>query len=98
MEVTLYGSSDDLIEVKGDVDKEFPLPSDDKALLAFSDGTVLRIEYTDSGVWRIKPVVRGAAHLNIEQAPEDDEDNYSDRATLVGEIQWVLMGRHLAKS
>jgi hypothetical protein len=96
MAITIYGASDDLIEVDGDISEEFPWqkrgygqPSGD--LLAFSDGTILRIEFTDSGVWRITPVVRGAADLTIEQAPEGDEDNYTDKATLSGAV-WVVQG------
>jgi hypothetical protein len=91
--ITVYGASDDLIEVDGDISAEFAYqkrgygqPSGD--LLAFSDGTILRVEFTRSGVWRITPVVRGSAELSIDQAPENDEDNRSDRATVSGAV-WV---------
>jgi hypothetical protein len=92
--ITIYGASDDCIEVDGDISEEFQYqkpgygqPSGD--LLAFSDGTVLRIEFTRSGVWRITPVVHGAAGLTIEQAPENDDSNRPDRATLSGAF-WVV--------
>lgn len=96
MAITVYGASDDLIEVDGDISEEFPYQERGYGqasgdLLAFSDGTVLRIEFTRSGVWRIRPVVRGSADLDIVQAPENDEDNYSDRATLSGAV-WVVQG------
>ena len=68
--ITVYGASDDLIEV---------------------DGTILRITYMPSGVWRIGVVTRGSAELKVEPAPEGDEDNYSDRATLDGAV-WVVHG------
>jgi hypothetical protein len=95
--VTVYGASDDLIEVAGDISEEFPWqkrgygqpPGD---LLAFSDGTILRIEFTDAGVWRITPVVSGTAMLFIELAPEGDDSNYTDKATLTGDISWVVQG------
>lgn len=93
MSITIYGASDDLIEIDGDISEEFTYA--DNNLLAFSDGTILRIEYGYSGVWRISPVVRGAASLAIEQAPEGDDDNYSDRATLDGAV-WVVYGSHYA--
>ena len=100
MSITVYGASDDLIEVEGDISEEFPYKGDDEQedrgdLLAFSDGTILRITFTASGVWRIAPVVLGTAHLNIEQAPENDEDNYTDRAVLIG-VEWVVQGTNYA--
>lgn len=98
--ITVYGASDDLIEVEGDIREEFPYHCDDADgdVLAFSDGTVLRIAFTASGVWRITPVVRGSAHLHLEHAEEDDVDNYSDRATLREGITWVVHGIAHAKA
>lgn len=92
MSVTVYGASDDLIEVEGDVEEEYNV-YDGVKRLTFSDGTVLSIEYAGKGVWRIEPVLPGNASLNIVKAPEDDEDNYSDRATLDGDIRWVRIDR-----
>lgn len=101
MSVTIYGASDDLIEIEGDIREEFNPPYDEEAVLAFSDGTVLRMKYGDSGVWRIAPVflstegpLRGG--LEIVQAPENDETNYSDRATIKASIFWVVMGTQIA--
>lgn len=96
MSITIYGASDDLIEVEGDVTEEFNALA--KGLeegghaIACSDGTLLRIEYTESGVWRIAPVVKGSGELSIVQAPEDDDENYTDKATLSGDIRWVVQG------
>jgi hypothetical protein len=103
-DVKVCGYSDDLIEVEGDtIREEFPLATyivDNKVrLLAFSQGTVLRITYTDKGVWRIT-LVCGVA--SIVQAPEEvylyDEDNYSDVATVPGPVAWVVCGEHIAKA
>jgi hypothetical protein len=95
---TIYGASDDLIEVEGLVTEEFSYHEreDEPSFIAFSDGTVVRIEYTDAGVWRIAPVRRGRGTLHIEQAPEDDEKNYTDRATLIGDVEWVVYGHAFA--
>lgn len=101
MSVTVYGSSDDLIEVEGDLNEEFSLVDhhDEGDLLGFSEGTVLRITYPPSGVWRITLVHQGRAHVQVTQAPEDNDANYSDRAELVladydtvTPIAWVLHG------
>lgn len=56
-EITVNGASDDLIEIGGAIREEFTLQDDEGGdLLAFSNGVVLRIRYTDDGVWRIEPL------------------------------------------
>jgi hypothetical protein len=89
---TVYGASDDLIEIEGGIYEEFTYRDDEGTgeLVAFGDGTVLRVTYTHDGVWRIAPVARGTATLSIVQAPEGDEHNYSDRATLTGDLRWAV--------
>jgi hypothetical protein len=87
--IKVYGSSDDLIEVEGDIEEEFTLSEYDENLLAFSNGVVLRIKYNDSGIWRISPVT---GNMVIHMAPEDDEDNYSDVAIIEDDIRWVVQG------
>ncbi len=102
MDITVYGASDDLIEIDGAIREEFGYDDyDDNSdhngdLLAFSDGTVLRIRRDHAGVWRITPAARGAADLRVDQAPEDDDDNRTDRATLTGDIRWVVHGTGIA--
>lgn len=98
MSITVYGASDDTICIDGDISEEFPWtapgygqPTGD--LLAFSDGTILRIRFDDAGVWRITPVVEGAGRLVIGQATEDQ---YTDRAHLDG-ATWVVHGIGMAK-
>lgn len=94
--ITVYGASDDLIEVEGDIREEFGYTADeysrDGNLLAFSDGTVLRIVFDSP--WRITPVVRGTAALTVDQA---DDEGRTDRATLDGEIVWVVRGDVIAR-
>lgn len=103
MSVTVYGASDDLIEIEGDIREEFIYPSldddGDGVFLAFSSGHVLRIRYSSSGVWRIEPVF-SAGELRIEQAPENDDDKYTDVAVIDGAafqgFRWVVLGTQLA--
>lgn len=94
--ITVFGASDDLIEIEGDIDEEFNVlgDEDDGWLLAFSNGTVLRVKYT-KGVWRIT-MVTNIGELSIEQAPEDDEDNYTDVATLNADVKWCVLGSQVA--
>lgn len=99
MSVTIYGAGDDLIKVDGDVDEKFTIAAapDEGAVLAISEGTVLRITRDGNGVWRINPVVRGSGALSITQAPrEGDAGNYSDHAAIRGLVTWVVLGNSLA--
>ena len=96
--VTVYGASDDLVEVEGAIDEEFNPPSYDDAragtFLAFSDGTLLKIKY--DGCWRIRPVFHGTAKYEKREATDEDKD-YSDRVTLDGDLRWVVYGTAMAK-
>ena len=96
--LSIYGASDDLIEVEGTIRAEFDHYSSDEALLAISNGVVLRIVYSASGVWRITLVSKpGSVSVAITQAPEDNDDNYSDRCEVIGgNIAWVVLGTHVA--
>ena len=100
MSLTIYGASDDLVEVDGDVREEFN-PGDGPSYVAVSDGTVLRIAY--DGRWRIDRVAEGAAEFQHDAATADDgnprEDgtpSYSDRVILTGmgdlPLAWVVFG------
>jgi len=97
MAVTVYGASDDLIEVEGDIEEEFSWAEDEQAYLAFSDGTLLTIDYQRDGVWRIAPVKKGTGQLEIKQAVSGDDDNFSDRAIITdSSIEWVVCGSEMA--
>ncbi len=45
--VTVYGASDDLVEIEGDIRDELYASDNNPAHLAFSDGTVLSVEYSE---------------------------------------------------
>jgi len=99
MSVTIYGAGEDLIKVDGDMYGKFTVDaatSTDGAVLALSEGTVLRIRHDDHGVWRITPVFHGGGMLSIKQAPrEGDANNHSDRVTVQGLILWVILGNSI---
>lgn len=100
MTVTIYGASDDLIEIEGDIREEWSPPEDGPALLAFSDGTVLRIEFERDGTWRIAQIKQGSAEYT--HVPSVGDDDYSDRVTLSGDIggtiAWVVLGTNITSS
>jgi hypothetical protein len=98
--IRVYGASDDLIEVEGDLQEEFNPPSNRSgdsliSFLAFSDGTVLSIIYGPEGIWRINRVAHGSARYDKEEGTDDG--HYSDVVTLTGEIAWVVFGSELAR-
>lgn len=100
MSVTITGTNADLIEIAGDISEGFTVwdTHDPDRLLAFSDGTVLRIQYTSEEVWRITPEHRTSTSgdLTITQAVPGDEANYTDRAVIDGPVTWVVLGSEIA--
>ena len=93
--IEVYGCSDDLIEVDGDIrDEHGRFAVGQWSFVVFSDGTVLRVGYsTDkSGNWRVERIREGAAtfnHVSAELRQVEDEDEYSDVGVLDGPIEWV---------
>lgn len=83
--VVVYGSSDDLIEVEGILDDEFYYATYGEEFLLFDEGTVLAIQYTDEGIWRLRVARAGTATVSIERCESDgSDDDYSDRASITG--------------
>lgn len=91
-ELKIYGCSDDLIEIEGDLREEFGCYNTSREkpfYLLFGDGTVLRVWYDEDGAWRILRTVAGSAKYEHEPAADPDGD-YTDKATLKGEIKWAF--------
>jgi hypothetical protein len=88
--ITIYGASDDLIEIEGDIREEFsPHEDGEPDYLAFSDGTVLSILYGEDGNWNIKRLTIGTASYQHHKA---DGDEYTDKVTLQGDLTWCVCG------
>jgi hypothetical protein len=94
--VEISGHSDDCIEVVGDrLTDEFSAYTGPK-FLHFSDGSIFQAEYSpdDSGCWRINRIKEGTAkatktHVGVPDGADEEDDDYSDRWTLKGDLQWV---------
>ena len=96
--ITIYGSSDDLIELEGAVEAEFycyAADEEEPTYLAFSDGTLISAHYGDLGIWRFSLVVEGLASFKKEEGVDDDF--HSDKITLDGPITWAILGSELAR-
>lgn len=103
---TVYGASDDLIEVDGQIREEFNV-IDEPRYLAFSDGTVLRIEYTSDGCWAVDQRAKGSCTIEkVHDATDDDDEprrpdgtpTYSDVVVLTGDISWVVCGADFVRA
>lgn len=95
MSVKVYGSSDDLICISGDINEEWE--AFDPAWLAMSNGSVWRIAYTDAGIWRITPtILPSTVKYELTLCASDDEDNYTDRLTVEG-VTWVARATEVAR-
>jgi len=101
----LFGASDDLIELEGDITEEFTaIRDDEKGFVGFSNGTVLRIHYNDDGIWEIRQVAGPKAEIT-QASGEDDGDTdehgcptYSDKAIIDDEIGWAVYGAGYASA
>jgi len=94
--VKIYGASDDLIEVEGDIRDELSAYDlDDGAAVACSDGTLLGVSY--DGRWRFTLISKGSASFDKIEATEDEGSRpdgtpaYSDVVVLDGHISWVAL-------
>lgn len=97
----VYGASDDLIELEGDIEEEFNLPYDEnRVFLVVSDGTILEVRYTTEGLWKIDQFVAGRCKFEKEViATDPDSRDYSDVVVLdrdgLGVFSYVLIGNVL---
>lgn len=91
MATTVTGCSDDLIELDGDLYEEFGgLYSDPRGIIGFSDGTLVKFEYDDDGIWRFKLIVKGELFDHIEQG--DVEKDTFDVVHFKDGLKWAVMG------
>lgn len=94
MRVVLYGASDDLIEVEGDISDEWGvyLHGADVVHVAVSCGTLLRFTYDDDGLWRIAVLDKGNA--DVQHEPGSVPDDTCDRVTITApELRWVVLSK-----
>lgn len=95
MATKIYGCSDDLIEVEGDVRGEGG-HFDQDSLLACSDGTILSMHYGKpdpmGGVWAITVLRQGELFDHLLVCYSDSADPYSDIAFFRDGLMWVMEG------
>lgn len=94
MSTQIYGASDDLVELEGDLSEEFS-GGEKPCLLIFSDGTVLTIKYGKEhlAVWAITLITQGKLFKRIEYCTDGDAERYSDTAHFCDGLEWVYFVR-----
>jgi len=94
----IWGTSDDLIEVDGDVRGEVDC-YDDEVLLICSDGTLLGIKYgkMEMAIWQINVIQEGSFLEGVEQCTSEDADIYSDVALFHDGLKWVYAAKNWEK-
>jgi hypothetical protein len=94
MSTKVYGASDDLIEIEGDMQGEVGCYSQPEqgVLLMFSDGTVLSVKYNGrvSGVWAISLLKEGVRFKGIDQCADHDARPHSDVAHFHDGVKWCF--------
>jgi len=97
MSTKIYGTSDDLVEIEGDVRGEvshYVADGDKEAgvLLVCSDGTVLAVKYGKpiGGIWDIQLIRDGSLFLGIDLCEDEESDPYSDVARFSDGLKWVI--------
>jgi hypothetical protein len=101
--VKVFGDSDDLIEIEGDLREEFNdyKTGEEPGYLAFSNGTVIRIQYgaTTEAIWRITVIHRpeGTNHT-LTPCPLGQDDVISDVLEIAApeRIVCCVYGKELA--
>ena len=84
---TVYGCSDDLIELDGAIYEEYSA-YDCVSRLTFDNGAALTVTYDDQGIWRIETNGHPSASIlrceDREGFTDRDGPIYSDLATIHG--------------
>jgi hypothetical protein len=98
MSITIQGYSDDIIELSGDIEDEIPYDGGEPAVLVFSDGTVLEIEFNDDGMWKIALLCGGSGkYIREFECSFNDKKTYSDVVIIEGDIVWAGLTETLVR-
>lgn len=95
--IEIYGYSDDNVEIE---EKEGNVAGCDEygfygsgqwGYLVASDGSIVRVAYCpgDAEWWKVELHRAGTAAFSVTQPEPGDMDEYTERATLDGDITWV---------
>lgn len=84
MDLEIYGASDDLIEMEGDIRDEWDAVQEGPYHFNFTDGTHVIINYGRGGEWSVNLMASGSLLERSRFVPSEGRDskNYSDHLFL----------------
>lgn len=88
--VTVYGCSDDLVEIDNSAYKENEIGCfDSDVRITFTDGTRIRVGYPKEGkaIWWIEIEKYGTAHYELSSCTDEDANPYSDVFRIDAEVK-----------
>lgn len=105
MKTKIYGASDDLIEIEGEICEEYDCIDFESAKVKASDGTSAKLTF--NGEWKFTEVDAGSKlSKHIKAVGEDlkhgEEDaigctSYSDVLVFDDGLEWIKIGRKTFK-
>lgn len=99
MSTYLYGYSDDLIELEGDIYEEISPVNDEWTDVQFSNGVEAQIIYNAEGEWSIRVTkdTLGLSSLNLVGSTLSQRYcSYSD-VLVVEDAEWAVVGKKVNK-
>lgn len=95
--IKVYGASDDLVEVEGDIEEEFNVIHDGEIYLGFSTGHAFTIRYDDDE-WVFKKKSDGNCDWEVYHIGSDlAENDYTETLVIHGDVGWVVCGKDFAQ-
>lgn len=98
----VYGASDDLIEIEGEIYEEHD-EYDFNGKVEASDGTIANLKYDENGQWKFTIKKEGDKFLELIGAVGDDAEHtsenavgctsYSDVLVFKEGIEWIKIGK-----
>lgn len=89
MSVTIYGASDDLIEVDGDIYEEFSGDFADGVYVYTSAGHVFRFRLEAEG-WSVRVLMNPDNNVTVKRGEGDLGPDSDDRVTVETNLSWVV--------
>jgi acyl-CoA-binding protein len=77
-QLKIYGASDDLMEFEGDFGDEGNPPYDKPGFIHLSDGSVVRCEYDENGIWRLEVLKVGEGTVVHSHTKGDVDEDTND--------------------
>ena len=73
--------------------EEFSAWQCDDGYMAFSDGTLLNVEYDKNGIWRFRPIFKGPLYEKKIEGSISDDTN--DEVYFKPGLKWCVFSREM---